>query len=387
VYRLILVDDEPWALTGLAEIIPWDEFGFELCGLCKNGAEALTLFERENADAVFTDIRMPGMSGVELIAGVKKIKAGAECVIVSAYSDFEAARKALEYHASGYLLKPLEEKEVRETAARLKARLDDRKGEGGPLLANSPASLAQAVARLETVPWAGPWRRAVLYETEKPVGLPGGDWAEIRLPESALRAGLISAPEKTSFRQSADAAGVSAAYSRWRRGNEALAGIFTEMLVEASASGCGGFIWANHHTVSEIQLFIALNYRENLSLGNLASRFSVSENYLGELFKKHSGQTVTGFIRAVRLENARRLLEHGGPPTKEIADECGFWDISYFGRSFRQRFGIAPAQYQAVYAAGDIRRRPDFFIPWLRSPPSTKPQRQSRENAVYSRKV
>jgi DNA-binding NarL/FixJ family response regulator len=55
-----LVDDEPWALKGLSEIIPWNEYGFELCGYCRNTAEALAVFKQKGADAVFTDIRMPG---------------------------------------------------------------------------------------------------------------------------------------------------------------------------------------------------------------------------------------------------------------------------------------------------------------------------------------
>jgi two-component system response regulator YesN len=73
-YRLILVDDEPWALSGLEEIINWAEEGFEICGRCTNAMEALKVMERCDADVVFTDIRMPRMNGLELISAIKQQK-------------------------------------------------------------------------------------------------------------------------------------------------------------------------------------------------------------------------------------------------------------------------------------------------------------------------
>jgi two-component system response regulator YesN len=140
-------------------------------------------------------------------------------------------------------------------------------------------------------------------------------------------------------------------------------GTAVEMLREASAAGCGGFTWAGHPAVSEIQYYIARQYKDNLSLGDLAARFFISGNYLGELFKKYAENTVANFIRTVRMENARRMMKYTSFPLKKVAMECGFPDTSYFGRSFKNHFGITPAQFQN--SSGIKYQRPNFFIPWL----------------------
>jgi two-component system response regulator YesN len=353
-YKLILIDDEPWALKGLAEIISWDEYGFDVCGYCKNAAEALAVFRKNDVDAVFTDIRMPGMDGVEFIAEVKKIKPELECVIVSAYSDFEAARKALEYQASAYILKPLEEDEVRKTAARVRANLDSRAGNAQPFLINDAESLTRLLPKIEQS-IKPPWCYAVLYSGEIP-GI-AAEGAKITIAGASVKAAFFSVPEKAAFPGGGQ---MDLAFSRRHES----CGNMLEMLREASTSGCGGFTWAGHSVISEIQYHIGQRYMENLSLGDLAARFSISENYLGELFKKHTGNTIVNFIRSVRMENAGRLLKYTGIPLKKAAWECGFPDISYFGRGFKNHFGLTPAQFKDT---PDTKyRRPNFFIPWVR---------------------
>ncbi|MDR2096402.1 MAG: response regulator [Treponema sp.] len=353
-YKLILVDDEPWALKGLSEIIPWNEYGFEICGYCGNAAEALAAFRENNADAVFTDIRMPGTSGVELIAEIKKIKPEVECVIISAYSDFEAARKALEYQASAYILKPLEENEVRKTAARARASLDNRTANTHSLLITGAESLMCLLPKIEQAITPG-WCYAVLYSGEIPYIT--ANQVEIILGGASVKAAFFSVSAK------ADSPGGhgqdNLAFSRRHEG----CGNALEMLREASVSGCGGFAWANHFTISEIQYYVARHYRNSFSLDDLAARFYISENYLGELFKKHTGDTIVNFIRSVRMENAGRFLKYTDTPLKEVAWECGFPDISYFGRNFKNYFGVTPARFRNI---ADVKyRRPDFFIPWL----------------------
>jgi two-component system response regulator YesN len=314
----------------------------------------LAFFDQCNADAIFTDIRMPGMSGIELIAAIKEKKAEVECVIVSAYSDFEAARRALEHRASGYLLKPLEETEVREAAVRGKARLDARGQKSEPLRIDGPESLASAIHRLEGITGQS-WSCIALYSGKaRPNFVP--DCTEILIKGSPVNAVVLSAPGKTSPGQGKNS---GVAFSRWHEGCSALA----EMLWEASASGCGAFAYAGHKTVSDIQYYIARHYQDNFSLGDLALRFSISESYLGELFKKHTGDTIINFTRMVRLENACRLLAYGSQPLKKVAEECGFCDVSYFGRSFNRRFGITPARFQARFSGGLETWRPNFCLP------------------------
>lgn len=106
-------------------------------------------------------------------------------------------------------------------------------------------------------------------------------------------------------------------------------------------------IYANHPTVSAIQLYLGENYQQSLSLSDLASRFFLSENYLCELFKKHTGDTILNFLKKVCLQNACRLLKESNLSIKEIAAKVGFSDYSYFGRIFRNSMGQTPDSYRA----------------------------------------
>jgi two-component system response regulator YesN len=357
-YRLLLVDDEPWALTGLKEIIPWEVYGFEIAALCKNAEEALDMCGKTVIHAVFTDIRMPGMNGVKLIGKIKELKSDVECVIVSAYSDFEAAREAIEHRASGYLLKPLEEAEVRKTADRIRSLLDKRREDLilTPTDRDSFGKVSERIGQILPLPW----HCAVLFSDE---GLFSSfhdppPLVPLTIRGAAVYAAIVSSAERDTA--IVNSAGIQGEFfqGRWHEGS----GELMSMLMEASAAGCGNFAYTENPAVSAIQFFIGKNYKEDFSLGELASRFSVSKSYIGELFKKYAGETIVRFTRMVRLENARRLLGHRGKPVKEIADETGFNDISYFCRSFRQYFGITPFAFRE-HRLDEGHSRPDFSLP------------------------
>ncbi|RTE10179.1 response regulator transcription factor [Paenibacillus whitsoniae] len=110
-YKVILVDDEPFALEGLKLTVEWEELGFEIAGMCENGEEAFAVIEACQPELVVTDIRMPVIDGLELIDRVQKAGCDPVFIIVSGYNDFEYARSAIRYGVKHYLLKPALDKE------------------------------------------------------------------------------------------------------------------------------------------------------------------------------------------------------------------------------------------------------------------------------------
>ena len=79
-----------------------------------NGKQGLELVREEKPDLVFTDIRMPVMDGLDFLREIKAVDAGIKVVIISAYADFEYAKTALKFGAEEYLLKPIDDRELRE---------------------------------------------------------------------------------------------------------------------------------------------------------------------------------------------------------------------------------------------------------------------------------
>ena len=65
--KVLLVDDEPFILKGLAALIDWEKEGYEIAGTCSNGEEALRYLREHKADLILADIKMPVMSGIGLL--------------------------------------------------------------------------------------------------------------------------------------------------------------------------------------------------------------------------------------------------------------------------------------------------------------------------------
>ena len=107
--KVLLVDDEPFIIQGLKVIIDWENEGFEIAGMVSNGKEALQFLENENVDLVIADIRMPEMTGLELLETLrKKKKSDVYFVILSGYADFSYAQQAMQNDCTDYILKPVD---------------------------------------------------------------------------------------------------------------------------------------------------------------------------------------------------------------------------------------------------------------------------------------
>lgn len=110
--RLLIVDDEFIIRNALSEMIDYEAIGYELVGSAKNGIEALNLLNDEYPDVVITDIRMPVLSGLELIARAQAMDNQIDFIVLSGYDDFEYARQAMRYGVKHYLLKPTDRLEL-----------------------------------------------------------------------------------------------------------------------------------------------------------------------------------------------------------------------------------------------------------------------------------
>ncbi len=122
-FQVMIVDDEPAVLEGLAYTMPWEELEVEQVHQASSAAEALALLNLHHVDIVITDIRMPGMSGLELIQEIRRTWSGVRCIILSGHGEFEYAREAIRMETTDYLLKPIEADELTETVRSVQDKL------------------------------------------------------------------------------------------------------------------------------------------------------------------------------------------------------------------------------------------------------------------------
>lgn len=123
--RLLIVDDEIQIRTGLQEGIPWDQIGFEEVYTAQNGIEALQICSQHKPEIVITDIRIPGMSGLELGKIIKSRYEPVEVIVLSGYSEFEYAREAISIRVFQYLLKPIRVNELVECVKGAKYKIEE----------------------------------------------------------------------------------------------------------------------------------------------------------------------------------------------------------------------------------------------------------------------
>ena len=108
----------------MAQFVKWKEHGFEVAAIATSVDEALLILRKMHIDVVFTDIRMPEKSGIDLLREIREQKLDTQCVILSGYSDFDYAKEAMRYGAVEYLTKPVNLREVEQFLDRMRTKLN-----------------------------------------------------------------------------------------------------------------------------------------------------------------------------------------------------------------------------------------------------------------------
>ncbi len=126
--RVVLVDDEVYARQGLKNLIDWEQCGYQVCDEAENGEEALDIIRSTSPDLIITDIRMPVLDGLELIRSVREGgNSGAKFIIISGYSDFKYAQQAIKFGVQDFILKPIDEVELKTALLQLAAHFQKEK--------------------------------------------------------------------------------------------------------------------------------------------------------------------------------------------------------------------------------------------------------------------
>ena len=123
--NVYIADDEVWITLGLKKLLEKLDMDVYIVGTANNGLTAKEEIELFKPDVVFTDIRMPGLTGLELLQSVSESAPDTKVVMISGYADFSYAREAIQHHAYDYLLKPIKEEEL----ARVMMSIINERGE------------------------------------------------------------------------------------------------------------------------------------------------------------------------------------------------------------------------------------------------------------------
>ena len=125
--NVVIADDEEKICRLILALGDWENLGMRVAGTAANGYEALEYIEKKSIDILITDIRMPGLSGIELIEKVNKLSPATRIIIVSGYAEFEYAQAAVHYGVTDYLLKPINRNLLNEALKKISTRINGDK--------------------------------------------------------------------------------------------------------------------------------------------------------------------------------------------------------------------------------------------------------------------
>ncbi|MBW4081499.1 response regulator [Paenibacillus sp. S150] len=391
-WNLLVVEDETIVRLGLRYMLDWDGLGISWKAEAANGQEALKALAHEDIHIVMTDIRMPGMDGLELARRIKEQYSGVQIIFFSSFEDFPYVKEAVRIGVVDYLHKPTMDAE--EIAAALKkatAALEQLHQEPVPQAYTDKDRdhLVQLLLEAEVLPpdWAERWQRlgleaiygqgyqlAVLRMAENETAEPqtalarfmsfryfleeytSREWGGILLSrehkelvwllpldggkaEAGAMQAYLDQLEQSLFKM----LGIRLAYSysMIHRRAEELPEAYRGAASREPVSGgkLSGIIRLATAYIDEHLL-------EDVTLARTAEQIHVSVSHLSRLFLKETGQHFNEYVTAKKMLLARKLLRDSNRKVYEVAEELGYANPHYFSKLFKDDTGLTPLEFR-----------------------------------------
>lgn len=174
-HTVLILDDEEWIVRGLVEMLDWEQYGFAVTGQYTDPEAALQKIRETEPDLILLDIHMPKINGAVMMEMIREEGIPTEFIILSGYSDFSVAQKAITHGAHGYLLKPLKKTELISALQRVKKTFEERSNNeiGIPIdPMNYDAFFRHAWSGQETPAEQGGNFQLILTDSDLPMALP-----------------------------------------------------------------------------------------------------------------------------------------------------------------------------------------------------------------------
>ncbi|NLL73571.1 MAG: response regulator, partial [Clostridiales bacterium] len=156
-YKIMIIDDEPIIVQGLSRTIDWEKFECQIIATAYDGMEGAEAIRKYRPDIIISDIAMPGLDGLSMVAGLKSEFPDMEISILTGYRVFDYAQKAVNLGVTRFLLKPSNMKELEEAIVTMVNNLKAKKISSETSLQSDRGSVSDNVASSFIV------KNAILY--------------------------------------------------------------------------------------------------------------------------------------------------------------------------------------------------------------------------------
>ncbi|MDR0855898.1 MAG: response regulator [Clostridiales bacterium] len=396
-YKLLIVDDEYIVREVIKNAVEWSSYGIELVGEAENGEEALASFATVVPDVVISDLRMPVVDGAGFASAVKAAGYETEVIILSAYQDFEGARKSFESGVFAYLLKPVDGEELLERTLAALKHLTERRyasrlvkymaGKMSELKQQAIASLLQGGATREEYAQKMEFHSLPVLEEGCVISVDvdkNMDMAEAAIKEVldlqthpylqtlgeeaelvfivghvSERVVLLCRDAVTRWTES-ESGVLSIGVSSGFHGLENVAAAYKEaqsarnakLFPTISACMMYGVTQKYRPIVVDAIRLIERNYMRDVTVNEAAALLFVSVYHLMHVFKSETNKTFSECLTEYRMYTARRLLVAGGRKISEVSKMVGYGNVKYFSQVFRRENDCTPIEYVRMSRKG-----------------------------------
>ncbi|KLU39337.1 MAG: hypothetical protein AA931_09685 [Peptococcaceae bacterium 1109] len=385
--RLLVADDEKYLREKVSSNVDWQKYNCQVFQ-AKDGYEALTILKEENIDILVTDIRMPGMTGIELIRRAREQNPGLRVIVISEYADFEYARESLRLGVEDYVLKPFRTQRLLEMVQRLRAKIAQERDVDDDAREAAHDEMYEAISR-SSLPGAFRWliNRELFVEQStasacRKLGslLKAGnegdleaelhsyfqlmdqfqeDTRSVYIFMNSIMIALLNTLKEVGFAYDEGVSIMVRHISAHPEQNGSLAMLKewlkavvldTNRLIQSAPQR------RKTRMMHQIKQYVDENYQRGISLGKLAEEFNVSTGYLSKLFLDQVGQHFSDYINGLKVRKAMELLKTTDQRMYEIADFLGFQNAYYFSSWFKREVGVTPTEYRADPGSAQARK-------------------------------
>lgn len=357
-YSVLIVDDDKTVRYMLKRYKNWDSYGLSIVDEASDGKEALKKLAANHFDLMLTDIKMPGMDGIELLTELKILEWDICVIFLSTHSDFNYAKQGIRLGVFDYMTKPINDDVLGDTLKRVQMFLDfknlqknrveeeKRQLEEGlklysPKNRNKKITILLLSGSSEAVDEAQ-------EAFDEVVGVLGQDGFKIRmLIENMvleISEGIYSVFPWLDKIEDVSIKGSMTGVQGLDEIQALFVGCVDRMLEMIKK-------YELHQTdgiVRKTSAYVFNHVEENIKLEMVAKELNISKDYIGKLFKHKTGHNFHNYVTKVKMEHAKNLIRTGAYKNYEVSERLGYSKPDYFARLFKDYTGYTPIEFRKM---------------------------------------
>lgn len=400
--KVLLIDDEPLTTQAIRQVLQVHFPSIEIIGEVTNGAKAWDRMLKETPDFIISDIRMPHMDGLQLMEKIREADLSVKVILVTAYGDFEYARRAIALGAFGYMVKPFVQTELIQEVGRICKEIE------------TELAYKQDISKIIPFVEENMIRKLLVGKLQQDdlnllINLSGSDWNQyvltiFRFNRASENKEILEEIVKISMSEEINSLFANhgcRVVSFFQKENELVVlyspkldyipisqicleilSKYTEVTIATGSSNSNftleqiafAYVEADQNLVkSYMSSVITLSdpyltsnekddyhselmtraakyckkeFTKDISLQKISDHLNLNKYYFCTLFKSHFDLTFWEYVTDLRIGYSKELLSLTNEKIAEISEKCGYLNISHFGKIFKKTTGLTPAEYR-----------------------------------------